>query len=347
STDFCVRVRLAGHRVVVVPDAVVRRAQVSLRGPGAAGARRRAQLYRRLTSVAPWILPLAMLGMLVWAPVAAGYRLALKHPDRARDELLAPLWAVFRLGPLLRARRRAARTSTVPRNVLRPLLGTWREVAAERRDRRLARTEAYRVELATSDIERAELQALAVRRRAGLALVVVAALGLAAALFGPALGTLAAGGRFVGGALLPAGGSTATTWSAATSGWVRDGLGTAAPADPLLLVLTGLSVLTGGSLQDTVDGLVLLALPLAAVGAWAAAGTVTRAVWLRVAAALVWTTAPVLLGALDGGLLGALLAHALLPWTAVAFVRAVGVQAVDRAGPGGGTARAVRGARTG
>ncbi|MFC6509520.1 glycosyltransferase [Promicromonospora citrea] len=347
STDFCVRVRLAGHRVVVVPDAVVRHAQVSQRGPGAPGARRRAQLYLRLTSVAPWILPLAMLGMLLWAPVAAGYRLALKQPDRARDELLAPLWAVFRLGPLLRARRRIARTSTVPRNVLRPLLGTWREVAAERRDRRLARTEAYRVELATSDIERAELQALAVRRRAGLALVVVAALGLAAALFGPALGTLAAGGRFVGGALLPAGGSTATTWSAATSGWVRDGLGTAAPADPLLLVLTGLSVLTGGSLQDTVDGLVLLALPLAAVGAWAAAGTVTRAVWLRVAAALVWTTAPVFLGALDGGLLGALLAHTLLPWTAVAFVRAVGVQAVDRPGPDRGRARTVRGARTG
>src|SRR5690606_4978160 len=101
STDFCVRVRLAGHRVVVVPDAVVRHAQVSQRGPGAPGARRRAQLYLRLTSVAPWILPLAMLGMLLWAPVAAGYRLALKQPDRARDELLAPLWAVFRLGPLL------------------------------------------------------------------------------------------------------------------------------------------------------------------------------------------------------------------------------------------------------
>lgn len=333
STDFCLRVRLAGHRVVVVPDAVVRHAQVALQAPGSSGARRRSQLYLRLTSVAPWILPFALLAMVAWAPFAAGYRLAMKQPDQARDELFAPLWAVFRLGPLLRARRRIARTSTVPRGVLRPLLGTWREVAAERRDKRLARSEAHRVDAAPSDLEQAELQALAVRRRSALAVVVLAAVGLTAALFGPALGALASGGRLVGGALLPAGGTTATAWSAATSGWVRDGLGTAAPADPLLFVLTGLSALVGGSLQNAVDVVLLLALPLAAVGAWAAAGTVTRSVWLRVLAASAWTVAPAFLGALDGGLLGAVLAHALLPWTAVALVRAVRGQAVDRVGP--------------
>ncbi|MFJ3405853.1 glycosyltransferase [Promicromonospora sp. NPDC090134] len=330
STDFCRRVRLAGHRVVVVPDAVVRHAQVALHAPGSAGARRRSQLYLRLTSVTPWVLPFAMLAMVLWAPFAASYRLAMKHPDRARDELVAPLWAVFRLGPLLRARRRIARTSTVPRSVLRPLLGTWREVAAERRDKRLARGEAHRVDAAPSELEQAELQVLAVRRRSALAVVVVGAVGLAAALFGPGLGALASGGRLVGGALLPAGGTTATTWSAATSGWVRDGLGTAAPADPLLLVLSGLSVLAGGTLQHAVNALLLLALPLAAVGAWAAAGTVTRSVWLRTLAAFAWTVAPAFLGALDGGLLGGVLVHTLLPWTAVALVRAVGAQAVDR-----------------
>ncbi|MEU4364787.1 glycosyltransferase [Promicromonospora sp. NPDC023987] len=344
STDFCLRVRLAGHRVVVVPDAVVRHAQVALHAPGSSGARRRSQLYLRLTSVAPWMLPLAMLAMLVWAPFAASYRLAMKQPEQARDELLAPLWAVFRLGPLLRARRRITRTSTVPRSVLRPLLGTWREVATERRDKRLARGEAHRVDAAPSELEQAELQALAARRRTALSVVVLAAVGLAAALFGPALGALAAGGRLVGGALLPAGGTTATAWSAATSGWVRDGLGTAAPADPLLFVLTGLSALVGGSLQHAVDAVLLLALPVAAVGAWAAAGTVTRSVWLRVLAALAWTVTPAFLGALDGGLLGGVLAHALLPWTAVALVRAVGAQAVDRLGPPDGAAEEPAGA---
>lgn len=344
STDFCLRVRLAGHRVVVVPEAVVRHAQVALHAPGSSGARRRSQLYLRLTSVAPWILPFAMCAMVLWAPFAAGYRLAMKQPDQARDELFAPLWAVFRLGPLLRARRRIARTSTVPRSVLRPLLGTWREVTAERRDKRLARGEAHRVDAAPSELEQAELQALAVRRRAALGAVVLSAVGLTAALFGPALGALAAGGRLVGGALLPAGGTTATAWSAATSGWVRDGLGTAAPADPLLFVLTGLSALTGGSLQHAVDAVLLLALPVAAVGAWAAAGTVTRSVWLRALAAFAWIVAPAFLGALDSGLLGGVLAHALLPWTAVALVRAVGVQAVDRLGPPDGAAEEPAGA---
>ena len=343
STDFCRRVRLAGHRVVVVPDAVVRHAQVALHGPGSSGAQRRSQLYLRLTSVSPWMLPLAMLAMVVWAPFAAGYRLAMKHPDRARDELVAPLWAVFRLGPLLRARRRIARTSTVPRSVLRPLLGTWREVVAERRDKRLARGEAHRVDAAPSELEQAELHILAVRRRTALAVVMVSAVGLAVALFGPALGALASGGRLVGGALLAANGSTAATWWAATSGWVRDGLGAAAPADPLLFVLAGLSALLGGSLQHAVDGVFLLALPLAAVGAWAAAGTVTRWVWLRVLAAFIWTTAPALLGALNGGLLGGVLVHVLLPWTAVALVRAVGAQVVDRLGPAHGVAEASSG----
>jgi GT2 family glycosyltransferase len=344
STDFCLRVRLAGHRVVVVPDAVVRHAQVALHAPGSSGARRRSQLYLRLTSVAPWILPFAMLAMVLWAPFAASYRLAMKQPDQARDELVAPLWAVFRLGPLLRARYRIARTSTVPRSVLRPLLGTWREVAAERRDKRLARGEAHRVDAAPSELEQAELQTLSVRRRSALAVVLLTAVGLAAALFGPALGALASGGRLVGGALLPAGGTTATAWSAATSGWVRDGLGTAAPADPLLFVLTGLSALVGGSLQHAVDAVLLLALPLAAVGAWAAAGAVTRSVWLRALAAFAWTVAPAFLGALDAGLLGGVLAHALLPWTAVALIRAVGAQAVDRLGPPDGAAEELAGA---
>ena len=37
----------------------------------------------RLTSVAPWILPFAMGAMVLWAPFAASYRLAMKQPDQA------------------------------------------------------------------------------------------------------------------------------------------------------------------------------------------------------------------------------------------------------------------------
>ncbi|WP_125774466.1 glycosyltransferase [Antribacter gilvus] len=337
STDFCRRVRLAGHRVVVVPQAVVRHAQASLlglRGRDAArshgrGARRRAQLYQRLAWAHPALVPVAAVAMVLWAPVQAAYRLALKQPGHARDELLAPLWVLSRVVPLARARRNAARTRVVPRGVLRPLTASWRDVWAERRDRRLARAELHRTGTAPSDLEQVELRRLAARRRTALVTVLLAATALAVAVFGPAVGTLTAGGRLVGGALLPAGGTVGDVWSAATSGWVLDGLGAAAPADPLLLPLAGLAALTGGSLQTAVHGVFLLAFPLAAAGGWAAAGAVTRSPWLRAWAALLWLGAPALLVAVGTGRLGALVAHLVLPWVALALARAVGAHAVD------------------
>ncbi len=337
SLDLCRRARLAGHRVVIVPDAVVHHAQTSLLGlrertgglRASAFARRRAQLYQRLVFAPAPLVPLAMLAMVLWAPFAAMYRLALKRPAQARDELLAPLVTVLRVVPLARARQRAARTARQPRRVLRPLLGTWREVMAERRDVRLSRTEAQRNRWAPSELERAELRRLAGARRTGLALVVVAVVGLAVVLFGSWQGVLVAGGRVVGGALLPAPGTLGDVAEAATSGWIRDGLGSAAPADPLLVPLTALTALVGGSAQTAVNALVVAALPLAALGGWFAAGALTRSPWARAAGALAWVAAPSFLASLGSGRVGAVLAHIALPWVLVALLRAIGVHARD------------------
>ncbi|WP_170023636.1 glycosyltransferase [Isoptericola jiangsuensis] len=340
--DLSRRARLAGHRVVVVPAALVHHAQASLRGlrgarrgaglDASAYARRRSQLYARLVGVPLPLVPVAMVAMLVWAPFAAAYRLALKRPARARDEILAPVVTVLRVVPLVRGRRRAAATRTRPRRVLRPLRASWRRVAAERRDARLTRAEAHRVRRGPTDLERAELRRLARRRRTALTLVVVPVLLLTAATFAPWQGVLADGGRIVGGALLPAPGSLGDAFAAATSGWVRDALSTGAPADPLLTLLTALGALTG-SVQQGVDLLVLGALPLAALAGWFGAGVVTRSVWARAAAALVWTASPAFLASLASGRVGAVVAHLALPWVLVATVRAVGTQARDGVGP--------------
>ncbi len=202
--DLCRRARLAGHRVVVVPSAVVRHAQASLLGlrerrrgttalpapdpDASSAARRHSQLHARLVGVAsPWLLFVA-LAMVVGAPFHAAFRLLVKQPGQAWDELLAPLWALVRVGPVVRARRVARRTRRLPRRALRPLRGTWREVLAERRDRRLARAEQRRTAWAPTDIERRELRALAVRRRAGLAGAVVVLAGFTAVVFGPLAG---------------------------------------------------------------------------------------------------------------------------------------------------------------
>ncbi|GAA4720635.1 hypothetical protein GCM10023216_07030 [Isoptericola chiayiensis] len=345
SLDLCRRARLAGHRVVVVPDAVVHHAQASLRGlrrprthrargtASSAYARRRSQLYARLVSVPLPLLPLALVAMVVWAPFVAGYRLALKSPAGARDEILAPLVTVLRVVPLVRGRRRAARTRSLPRRVLRPLRADWRQVAAERRDARLTRAETLRARRQLTDLERAELRRLAARRRVGLTCVLLVSVAVAVAAFAPWQGVLADGGRIVGGALLPAPAGLAETFDAATSGWVRDGLGTAAPADPWLAVVTLLTVLAGGSAQLAVNLLVVAALPLAALAGWFGAGAVTRSVWARAAAALCWAAAPTFLDSLGTGRLAAVVAHLTLPWVLLAGVRAVGVQARDDVGP--------------
>ncbi|WP_460748475.1 glycosyltransferase [Myceligenerans cantabricum] len=327
SLELCRRVRLAGHRVTVVPDAVVRHAQASLTDPANRSRLRRARLRFRLVTAAPWLLGWAMLATVVGAPFLAAYRLAVKQPAAARDELMAPLWMLLGLRGVLRARRRTAHSATQPYRVLRPLLGTWRQAFRELHERRLARADARYT--GPDDLDRADLRQMATRRRTVLMVVLLATAGLAAAVFGPALGTLADGGRLVGGALLPASADAGQTWTAATSGWVRSGLGEAGPGDPLLLTLTVLALLAGGSLQTAVSILFIVAVPLAALGGWAAAGAVTRSVGVRVAAAFAWAAAPPLLGALSGGLLGALVAHLALPFAALAIVRSVGAQRID------------------
>jgi hypothetical protein len=60
--------------------------------------------------------------------------------------------------------------------------------------------------------------------------------------------------------------------------------------------------------------LYVLALPIAALGAWFCARRITRRRWLPAIAALLWMLAPPLLGSLATGHLGAVIAHLLLPW---------------------------------
>lgn len=347
--DLCRRARLAGHRVVVVPSAVVRHAQASLLGlrerrrgttalpapdpDASSAARRHSQLHARLVGVAaPW-LPFVALAMVVGAPFHAAFRLLVKQPGQARDELLAPLWALVRVGPVVRARRVARRTRTLPRRALRPLRGTWREVLVERRDRRLARAEQRRTAWAPTDIERRELRALAVRRRAGLAGAAVVLAGFTAVVFGPLAGALLAGGRLVGGSLLPATGTLGDVWRAATTGWVTTGLGAPAPADPFVSALVPASLLAGGATQTAVNLLVPACFLAAGLGAWFAAGALTRSVPLRAWATLVWVAAPALLTAVGAGRVGAVLVHATLPWLALAVVRALGLQRLDVVAP--------------
>ena len=101
-----------------------------------------------------------------------------------------------------------------------------------------------------------------------------------------------------GGALPLFNGGWRQMWDAAWTTWIAIGDGYPGGITPLLAILSAsmaLGRLVGLGAGTLVSGLVVLAVPLAALGAWFAAGTMTRKVVLRAWAALVWALAPGLL----------------------------------------------------
>jgi GT2 family glycosyltransferase len=359
--DLSRRARLAGHRVVVVPSAVVRHAQATFNGlRGWAGPevdgngdgevdaadprrsfvrRRRSVVHSRLVAAPLVLLPVVAVVAVLATLVRAVGELAFSQPGVAADEVRGAFGALTRPGALWRARRRAAATRRVPRRALWALQATWRDVWTQAQDRRLARLEARRASKAPSELEIGELAAVATRRRWTLGAVAAVLLVLSWIGFGPLLGPVVGdGARLVGGALAAATTSWGDLWASATSGWVRDGLGTAGPADPLLVVLAAPAALFGGHPGAAVDALMLGSVVLAGLGAWAAAGAATRSAGARAWAAVVWAAAPPLLLGVGSGRLGAVVAHVALPWVALGIARAVGVQRVDQVMSGVATA---------
>ena len=363
--DLCRRARLAGHRVVVVPDAVVLHAQASYRGLRRAaaapderpttdaptsttapsggvdghrsagdprrsfGARRRAHVHARLAAAPAALLPLLGIGFLIAGLLRSLIRVASKDPALAVAELAAPVAALLHPGRMARVRRAARRDARLSRRSLRPLQGSWRDVLREQQEAHFVRVEQRRLGGAPSELELSELAALSHRRRLGLGALVVALAALTALVLGDLIAAVLGGGSLVGGGLLPAQAGLGELWRAATSGWVAGDLGAPGPADTLLAVLAPVAAITGAGAAGAVNLLFLGALLLAGIGAWFAAGAATRSVGTRLWAALVWVAAPGLALAVDGGRLGAILAHLALPWAALGVARAIGLQRHD------------------
>lgn len=350
--------RLAGHRVVVVPRARIRHRRASYLGlrprfhtaaPRSADgdgewrepvvgepapdversfrARRTAQLRswatfspRPLALLLPWILVLGL--------IRAAWRLLSKAPGPARDEIAAA-GTVSGADRRLRAeRRRLDELATVPRSVVAELYVPASEIRAGRRDRVRQERERTARAAAPSELELRELAVLTRRRHRMLAasVMISAAIGLAGT-----SGILVA--RAVTGGALPLLDITwRQLWEAAWSTWSGSGDGYPGTLNPLLALLApslALGSLVGLDGDALIHLLVILAVPLAAVGAWYAAGTVTRRTTLRAWAALVWASAPALLLALGQGRLAPVLVHLTLPWALTALARAIGVDRRD------------------
>ncbi len=308
--DLCRRARLAGHRVVVVPEAVLtRRPEAPVPwGPG----ERRIRAHLRLTGAPWWALPGVAASLLLGALARLLLGVAAKEPATGWSAARQAVGALARVDQVARARREAARTRVLPRSRLNPLLVGGRDLARWHRDR--WRHQRSPGAVRTRAGEPASVLPLDDRPASRRARVVLPLL------VGPALvaAGVAAGWQLLG--WLPvvstawagAPGSTRELWDAARSDWVAVGTGAEGPGDALWWVLAVLGF-PFGSPSTAVTVLLVAAPALAGASAWWAAGALTRSPWWRTVAALTWAAAPILLVSLGDARVGAVLAHVTLP----------------------------------
>ena len=345
DVDLCWRVQAAGHRVLVVSDAVVHHAEASARGLREIGAPigsprrrdRRNALYVLLANLPAGPALRALVRTLLGTVLRALYLAAAKRPDAARDEAAAFGDVLRDPRALLRARRlRAGGRRRVYHHIrrLQP-----RRVALRRLQERLAAVASREHRRHDESHEPASEGPGALRRlltRPGA----VTVLGLGAVTLAAERTLLAAGGRLGGGALLPPPGGASDLWERYVQAWHPVGLGSAEQAPPSLGVLAALSTLTLGKPWLAVSILLLGCVPLAGLTAYAAARALVveppptgrRArrrdggprvplfavrVWIAVTYALL----PVATGAVAGGRLGTAVVHVLLPLVVWCFAR--------------------------
>ncbi|WP_062005444.1 glycosyltransferase family 2 protein [Arthrobacter alpinus] len=331
--DFCARVRLAGHRVLVVPGArmfhVVNRAN-ALGSPSAA---RKAAIFIRLKHAPLWQVPLLIVGAVLSAVYWLFAGFLLKAPGHAVAMFAATFAGVMRPVALANSRASLAKTRVQPRSAHKGLMAGREESLNQLKSLREAvgpDDDSGDLDAAmpsilepTGDAHNEAVTPLVTGKTApivsGLALALVLAL-LAVVTLSRFLGAPA----LTGGALLPLSEHIGSLWRHATDWWISLGSGLPGRGEPFNYILFLLAALGFGDGSTAVLWLVVLAVPLSGLTAWLAAGAFTAKRWPRVIAGLIWAGAPVLQTALGQGRLGALLAHVLIPLVILGLVRAVG-----------------------
>lgn len=336
DVDFCWRNRLAGHRVVVVPSARMFHVSHRLHALGNATAARKAQVHLRLKHAAAWMVPLHAAGALLGSIFKLVLSIAVKDPGHGFSQLLATIGALGRPAAVARGRRNAARTRRIRRSVIRGLQTPRREVWAHRRSLMEALgaddsgdSPAAHDPLAEQPTGDAadDFAALTTTERgwvgngALLAILITTVVSLIGLL------NVFRAGAVTGGAMIPASQRLGEIWNHASGWWITLGAGLPGHGDPFGYVLWTLGVLGAGDANAAVGWMLVLAMPLSALGAWFAAGALTQRRRLRLAAALVWAGAPALQVALNQGRVGALIVHVMMPLLVLALLRATGTAA--------------------
>ena len=322
--DLGWRAQLAGHRVVVAPDARVRSVAALGLATATSGTRRRAARRVAMARAPWWQVPFLALWVLLSSVAAAIGLLLLKRPraaaaafsDAAALDLVRVVAARLRTRGRREVDHRDIGTLFVPASTIvrRSLDRAYEAVVAPSR----LPDEGVRDPEASSGLARVLVHPALLAVLATLAVVVAAGRDIGGGLVSRF------GSGVTGGELVTTRASASTLWHAAFDGWHGSGLGGDGPASPSLAVLAiptwvieqlpGAGGLTS-SAGAVVGALLVLALPLAALSAYVSSRVITssRSRPVRGAAALLWATTGAAGASVAQGRLGALVALVLLP----------------------------------
>jgi hypothetical protein len=343
DVDLGWRAARAGHRTVVVPDAVVFHVEAAHRGVrphqvGPAGQRRgerAAAIYTLLVNGSGAALPFMVVRLFLGSLVRALGLLLVRAPGEAVDELAGLVATYLRPWRVVAGRRDRRRASRVPAREVRHLLAPpWipyrhgldfvsdiasavvlqaGDVTAARRARNATPAVAETGPVSEDAQNLPEDTGLLARLVSSpvawvFTVLVVAALVAARGLFGA--------GNLSGGALLPAPGSALDWWHLYLATRHDVGIGTTAPAAPYVLPLAVVGSVLLGKAWLVVDILFLLAVPLAALGAYRFLLRVTASLPMSLWGAVAYGVLPVVTGAVQQGRLGTVAGTLVLPWLA-------------------------------
>ncbi len=339
DVDFGWRAARAGHRVRVVPEAVVFHVEAAGRGirrtPGPGSTARKARmaaLYTLLVNCSALAMPFVLVRLSLGTVLRALGLLLVRAPREAADEVAALALTLLHPLRVLSGRRHRRATATVPhqevRHLLAPFWLPYRHgldlltdlavaVASQGRDvraRRAARVPVGETGPVPDEAENLPpdtgLLSRLLSSPVAAVFLLLFVLGLWSARH--VLGT----GTLWGGSLLPVPSSAMDWWGTYLASGHPGGTPTAAPAPAYLLPMAVLGTLFLGKAWLVVDLLFVLAVPLSALTAYRFLKTLTGNPWSPLWGAATYGLVAALSGAVGQGRLGTVVGLVLLPLVA-------------------------------
>ncbi|MEY4417972.1 MAG: hypothetical protein RIQ88_410 [Actinomycetota bacterium] len=312
--EFCIRSHHAGFRVVVVPTARVRHAELAIHGKRDKhwlGGSTKYALAKATNHLRLSQLPMA-LSLLYWLALPAisvlqiFWLMLVKRPDRIWLTIRANFWAFFTLRSRVRDRHGLSNSG------IRKLFASRAQVKTRARQA----LEHVEQELNLAKFEQNEETV-----STGLGFAASGGLWIMLALAGISYAFFPIGQALTGGLALPLSDSWLQLFANTGSSYQHIGLGLNAPSDPFTWVLLTIGSITFWNPNLALTVLLFMAKPLAFFGAWRLVSLVTRSATVRIFIALAYTFIPALSLAQAEGNYPAVIFSITLPWLLFSLAR--------------------------